>query len=107
MSNINLSVEHIGNLSGHNGWVTSLAVGVDAEGKPLLVSGSRDRSLIVWKLDLENPEEVQSADNEVVESRVGKPFKSLKGHSHFVSCLSMAKDSKHVVSGSWGNIIII
>jgi WD40 repeat protein len=53
-----------------------------------------------------NPEEITSADNEVVDTRVGKPFKALKGHSHFVSCLSMARDSKHVVSGSWGNYFI-
>ena len=81
-----------------------MAVGTDANNKPLLVSGSRDRSLIVWKLDLENPEEI-TADNEVVDVRVGKPYRALKGHNHFVSCLAMARDSKHVVSGSWGNNI--
>jgi len=101
MSDTKLSVEFVGSLRGHNGWVTALTVGSDANGKPLLVSGSRDRSLIVWKLDLENPEEI-TQDNEVVDYKVGKPFKALKGHSHFVSSLAMARDSKHVVSGSWG-----
>jgi len=81
-----------------------LAVGTDANNQPLLVSGSRDRSLIVWNLDLENREEISSENNEVTDYKVGKPFKSLKGHSHFVSSLSMARDSKHVVSASWGII---
>ncbi len=60
----------------------------------------------MWKLDLENPEEI-SSEGESKEVRVGKPFKALKGHSHFVSSLSMARDSKHVVSGSWGNKIFL
>jgi guanine nucleotide-binding protein subunit beta-2-like 1 protein len=101
MSDTKLAVEFVGSLRGHNGWVTCLAVGSDANGKPLLVSGSRDRTLIVWNLDLDKPEEVLE-NNEVVDTRVGKPFRALKGHSHFVSCLSMTRDSKYVVSGSWG-----
>ncbi len=84
-----------------------MAVGTDANNKPLLVSGSRDRSLIVWNLDLDNREEIASGDNEVNDWKVGKPFRSLKGHSHFVSSLSMARDSKHVVSSSWGKNIFI
>jgi len=96
-----LSVEFLGSLRGHNGWVTSLAVGTDANGQPLLVSGSRDRSLIVWNLNLENREEIPTEENEVTDWKVGKPFRSLRGHSHFVSSLSISNDSKYVVSGSW------
>jgi guanine nucleotide-binding protein subunit beta-2-like 1 protein len=97
-----VEVKYIGQLEGHNGWVTSLTCGVDANGKPLLVSGSRDRTLIVWKLDLDNPEMINPEDQSVdKEYKVGKPFKSLKGHSHFVSSVAISRDSKHVVSGSW------
>jgi guanine nucleotide-binding protein subunit beta-2-like 1 protein len=98
-----LTVEYIGFLSGHNGWVTSLAVGKDANGNPLLISGSRDRSLIVWNLNFEKPEEVvvQVKPEEVIDYRLGKPAKSLKGHAHFVSSLAIARDNKHVVSSSW------
>ena len=89
---------------GHNGWVTSLTVGQDSQGYPLLVSGSRDRTLIVWSLDLEN-EAIQydNTEKEVAkaERTVGKPAKSLKGHSHFVSSVSISKDSAFVVSSSW------
>ena len=56
----NVKVHYQGFLEGHNGWVTSLQVGQTKEGKPLLISGSRDKSIIVWKLDLENPEEIKN-----------------------------------------------
>ena len=52
-------------------------------------------------MDLENPEGIQGDDNQVSDFKVGKPFKSLKGHSHFVSSIAISRDSKHVVSGSW------
>lgn len=86
-----------------------MAVGLDSNNKPLLVSGSRDRSLIVWSLNLENPEEVTKSDKDSNEKdyKVGKPYRALKGHSHFVSSIAIAKDSKHVVSGSWGKIVSI
>jgi WD40 repeat protein len=93
---------------GHNGWVTSLTVGSDANNNPLLISGSRDRSIIVWKLNLDAPEEIPSKEKEgPVDFKVGKPFKSLKGHAHFVSSLALARDNKHLVSSSWGKILFI
>jgi guanine nucleotide-binding protein subunit beta-2-like 1 protein len=84
----------LGELKGHNGWVTSLTVGVKDD-KPLLVSGSRDRSVIVWELTLD----AQASEDS--EKSIGKPFRSLKGHNHFVSCLAITADNKHVLSGSW------
>ena len=106
MSDSKVSVEYVGSLIGHNGWVTALTVGQDANGKPLLVSGGRDRTLIVWNLDLENPKEFTVGEGETAtkDNKVGSAYRSLKGHSHFVSCLAMSRDSKHVVSGSWGKI---
>jgi guanine nucleotide-binding protein subunit beta-2-like 1 protein len=98
------TVSDILNFEGHNGWVTSLSVGQDSKGQPLLVSGSRDRTLIVWSLDLENPQEEYNIEGKPLpndQRRVGKPLKSLKGHSHFVSSVSISKDSNFVVSGSW------
>ena len=89
---------------GHNGWITSLTVGQDANNYPLLISGSRDRTLIVWNLDLENDEvQFDSSDKEIkkAERKVGKPLKSLKGHSHFVSSVNISKDNNFVVSSSW------
>lgn len=96
-----LEIDYVGTLFGHNGWVTALTVGKDSEGKPLLVSGSRDKKLIVWKLNLDQPEEIPADQGRSNEKIVGKPFKSLSGHSHFVSGLSLSKDSKFVLSSSW------
>jgi guanine nucleotide-binding protein subunit beta-2-like 1 protein len=69
-----------------------------------LISGSRDRSLIVWSLNLDNPEEITIGEGEDQEKdyKVGKPYKALKGHSHFVSSIAISRDSKYVLSGSWG-----
>ena len=98
----NLEIEYVGSLFGHNGWVTSIVVGKDSDSKPLLISGSRDKKLIVWKLNLDNPETIYDKDNKPREEKiVGKPFKSLGGHSHFISGLAINKESKFVVSSSW------
>ena len=74
-----------------------MAVGQSGN-RPLLVSGSRDRSLIIWDLDLEAGLNTETQEEKII----GKPLKSLRGHSHFVSCLSITNDNKHVLSGSWG-----
>jgi hypothetical protein len=49
----------MGVLAGHNGWVTSLQTGhpsKEGEDSNILVSGSRDKSIIVWKLYNDNVE---------------------------------------------------
>ena len=88
--------DYVGKLDGHKEAVTALTCGLDSNGKPLLVSGSRDRKVIIWSLNLESPQEVDDKD-----FLVGKPFKSLTGHNHFVSSLDLTSDSKYLVSGSW------
>lgn len=101
-----LSIEYVGSLFGHNDVVSALTVGKDKEGKPLLVSGSRDRKIIVWKLELDKPKQIPESEgtgkDEVI---VGTPFKSLSGHSHFVSGLSLNKESNYLVSSSWDKTI--
>lgn len=75
-----------GALEGHNNWVTSLAVSPQ---KPdVLVSGSRDRSIIVWKLTLDGED-------------VGFAQRSLLGHSHIVEDVSISQDGEYVLSASW------
>lgn len=76
-----------GTLQGHNGWVTSLAT---TEAHPdLLLSGSRDKSLITWKL----------TGGE--ESQYGIPKKSFKGHSHIVQDVTISADGAYALSASW------
>lgn len=78
-----------GTLKGHSGWVTSLATSLEklvkkkielrtsskADGKfspNMLLSGSRDKTLIIWNLTRD-------------EQNYGFPKRSLHGHSHIVS----------------------
>jgi len=75
-----------GQLVGHNGWVTCLAT--SSKSADVLVSGGRDKNLIVWKLTHE-------------QNQYGSPVKLLKGHSHFISDAVMTSDGNHVISSSW------
>lgn len=101
-----LNIDYVGSLYGHNGIVTSITVGQDKNGAPLVVSGARDKKLIVWRLDLENPVDVQAEEGKTTtEKTCGKPLRALSGHNHFVSSLSISNDSTHVISGSWDKTI--
>lgn len=68
-----------GELKGHGGWVTSIAT--TGEAPDLILSGSRDKTLIVWK--------------------DGKAAKRLVGHAHYVSDVALSLDGSHALSGSW------
>lgn len=59
-----------GTLEGHSGWVTSLATSL--ENPQMLLSGSRDKTLIIWNLARD-------------DAHFGYPKRSLHGHSHIVS----------------------
>lgn len=75
-----------GTLEGHNGWVTSLAT-TPAE-PDLLLSGSRDKTLITWKLT--------GGDD-----KYGFAKKSFKGHSHIVQDVTISADGEYALSASW------
>jgi guanine nucleotide-binding protein subunit beta-2-like 1 protein len=77
-----------GELKGHGGWVTSIATTLEAP--DMILSASRDRSIIVWKLTRE----------EGVEN-YGKAQKRLTGHSHFVQDVAISVDGQFALSGSW------
>jgi guanine nucleotide-binding protein subunit beta-2-like 1 protein len=75
-----------GTLEGHNGWVTQIAT--NSNFPNMILSSSRDKSLIVWKLSKD-------------ESSCGTPYKALKGHGHFVSDSVISSDGQFALSGSW------
>jgi len=75
-----------GFLKGHGDWVTCLAT--TPANPNLLVSGSRDRSLITWDLTRE-------------QGNFGLAKRCLKGHSHFISDVSISSDGQWAVSASW------
>jgi len=75
-----------GELLGHTNWVTQIAsTPVDHN---MIISCSRDRSLIVWTLTRDAEE-------------YGVPRRSLRGHSHFVQDVVISSDSQFALSGSW------
>lgn len=97
------SIELIGVLEGHRDAVTSLVCGEKEDGTPLLISGSRDKSIIQWQLDLDDVDSKEKNENEL--KKVGKPLKALHGHNHFVSSLALSSDNTKLVSGSWDKTI--
>jgi len=78
-----------GFLKGHSGWVTSIATTQDSN---MIVSGSRDKTLIVWRLTHE-------------EGVFGVPRRALRGHSHFVEDVVISSDGQFALSGSWDNTL--
>jgi guanine nucleotide-binding protein subunit beta-2-like 1 protein len=84
------SQEHFvlrGEMRGHNGWVTSLAT--IPEAPDMLLSGSRDKSIIKWTLTRDDPEQY------------GVASRRLTGHSNFVSDVVISSDGQFALSGSW------
>jgi len=75
-----------GELKGHGGWVT--AITTSSEEPDLVLSASRDKSIIVWKLIRE-------------EGKYGVASKRLTGHSHYVQDVAISSDGQFALSGSW------
>jgi len=75
-----------GTLEGHSGWITSIAT--SAENPDLLLSSSRDKSVIVWHLSRD-------------ENNYGTPRRALTGHNHFVSDVVISSDGQFALSASW------
>lgn len=84
-----------GTLVGHNGWVTSIAYTPTptAETENMLVTASRDRSLIKWDLLRSQGE------------GYGIPKMQLTGHSNFVQDVVVSSDGQFALSGAWDNTL--
>ena len=76
-------------LKGHNLAVTSIQVSQDMK---YLVSGSRDRTALVWDL-------LQQQGNWAKEDT------RLVGHNHFVSSVCFSSDGTHLLTSSWDKTI--
>lgn len=90
---IKVEAEHAGFLYGHSGIVTSIVAGHAGPNETtdtVLVSSSRDKSIIVW--DLTTKAEAH---------HYGEPKRSLTGHNHFVTDLSLLNDNAYAISSSW------
>merc|ERR1711963_1177981 len=75
-----------GTLKAHGDWVTSIAT--TPESPDMIISGSRDKSIIQWRLTKDDP------------TSYGVPQRSLTGHSHFVSDVVLSSDGQFALSGS-------
>jgi len=84
-----------GKLVGHGGWVTALATS-HRGGQTTLVSASRDKSMIVWRIN---------EDRDGKEDEYGSMLRRLKGHSHFVQDVAISSDGNYALSGSWDNTL--
>lgn len=98
-SNTNVSIEFAGFLFGHSGAVTSIVTGKTQSADlddTVLVSGSRDKTLIIWNLNQQSK-----------EGHYGEPFRCLTGHNHFVTDLDISNNDQHVISSSWDGTLRI
>jgi guanine nucleotide-binding protein subunit beta-2-like 1 protein len=86
MSDITLK----GIMRGHSGWVTAIAT--TPENPDMIVSASRDKSIMVWHLTHD-------------DGTYGEPRRALRGHSHFVQDVVISSDGQFALSGSWDNTL--
>ncbi|KAJ8906450.1 hypothetical protein NDN08_002943 [Rhodosorus marinus] len=82
-----------GYLKGHGDWVTAVATTLD--NSKILLSASRDKTIIVWNLD----QDMEDAN------LCGTPMRALRGHSHFVSDVVLSSDGQFALSSSWDHTL--
>lgn len=75
-----------GVLEGHGNWVTAIAT--TPERPDMILSASRDKTIIVWALT-------------PTETEYGYARRALRGHNHFVSDVVISSDGQFALSGSW------
>ncbi|KAL3818631.1 hypothetical protein ACJIZ3_004536 [Penstemon smallii] len=75
-----------GTMRGHTDWVTAIATPID--NSDMIVSSSRDKSLILWTLTKD-------------DRTYGVPRRRLTGHGHFVQDVVLSSDGQFALSGSW------
>ena len=82
-----------GVMIGHRNWVTAIAT--STESPNIIVSASRDKTLLQWRL-LDEP-----IIDEKEQKIVATAERSLHGHSHFVQDVALSMDGNFALSGSW------
>ncbi|OAY85891.1 Guanine nucleotide-binding protein subunit beta-like protein A [Ananas comosus] len=79
-------------MRGHTDVVTAIATPIDNSDR--IVSSSRDKSVLVWKL-------TKDAASAGGDAAYGVPQRRLTGHSHFVQDVVLSSDGQFALSGSW------
>ena len=86
-------LQHVGDLKGHGGWVTAMVTG-NSDHPDLLVSVSRDRSLLIWTIST-------TTEQGEISGVTGTTFRRLNGHSHFISDVVLSSDNNFALTSSW------
>lgn len=94
-------IEMQGELIGHNDWVTCVATSLDNPN--MLLSGSRDCSVILWELEKRKELKPDDTLNQEIEVNVvvGKMKRRLIGHNHFIQDIDISSDRQYALSASW------
>jgi len=95
-----------GKLEGHRDWVTSIAT--TYEQSELLISGSRDKSVMVWQLnkDMENAvNEDGIIGDTTTGANVGYARRAMRGHGQAVADAVISSDGMFALSASWDKTI--
>eukprot|EP00919_Chromeraceae_sp_WS-2016_P045212 GHVR01107746.1.p1 GENE.GHVR01107746.1~~GHVR01107746.1.p1 ORF type:complete len:321 (+),score=69.77 GHVR01107746.1:107-1069(+) len=74
-------------LEGHKGWVTSISATIETPN--VIVSGSRDKTVMMWQLTPEDP------------NQYGYARRAMTGHNEPVQDVVMSTDGAFALSGSW------
>jgi guanine nucleotide-binding protein subunit beta-2-like 1 protein len=85
-----------GKLEGHAGWVTAIAT--TPENPDIVVSSSRDKTLLVWTITRGEGADYDEEDTDGVN--YGYPQRLLQGHNHFVEDVVISMDGQFALSGS-------
>ncbi|XP_038986076.1 guanine nucleotide-binding protein subunit beta-like protein A [Phoenix dactylifera] len=85
-----------GTMRGHSDVVTAIATPLD--NSDMIVSSSRDKSVLVWNLTKDSPVAVAG---DSAGASYGVPRRRLTGHSHFVEDVVLSSDGQFALSGSW------
>jgi len=85
-----------GTMKGHDNWVTSIATPID--NSDMIISGSRDKSILVWHLTKETTGGEEGGAYGVAKRR-------LTGHSHFIHDVVISSDGQFALSGSWDSTL--
>jgi guanine nucleotide-binding protein subunit beta-2-like 1 protein len=94
MNKKSITSKFVGFLKGHSDQVTSIVTGnsdSDERDSAIVISGSKDTSIILWDLEGTNKE----------TKTYGKPLRLITGHSHLVTDLALTKYNSHLISSSW------
>jgi len=96
-------IEYVGVLQGHRAPVTCIKVVPTSSGENRIVSGSRDKSAVVWKYQ----QQVRKSFGGVPDATLveGAMTKRLSGHNHFVSDLDISADGRYAITASWDRLL--